>query len=73
MGSGRDRGVDGGIDFCGHKPGPEDLGSARADLRLQVEREEGVKDIVGQEGEQQEALDGVGVVLAGAIRFLAWL
>ena len=72
MGSGRDRGVDAGIDFCGHKPGPEDLGSALADLRLQVEREEGVKDIEGQEGDQ-EALDGVGVVLAGAIRFLAWL
>ena len=62
-GSRRDGGVDSGIDLRRHKLGPEDLGSALADLRLEIQREERMKDIEGQEGCQQEALDGIGIVL----------
>ena len=63
----RDGGVDAGIDLRGHEPGPEDLGSALADLGFEIAREEGVKDIEGEEGDQQEALDGVGVVLEDVV------
>ena len=38
-----------------------------ADLRFEIQHEESVKDIAGQEGEQQEALDGVGVVLIDVV------
>jgi hypothetical protein len=33
-----------------------------ADLGLEIQQEERVKDIAGQEGDQQEAFDGVGIV-----------
>ena len=55
------------VDFRSHEAGPEDLGFAPADLRFQIQSQEGMKDVVGQEGDQQEALDGVGVVLVDVI------
>ena len=58
--SGRDGGVNAGIDLRRHEAGPEDLCPALADLRFEIENEEGVEDIEGEEGDQQEALDGVG-------------
>src|SRR5580692_3122660 len=61
-GSGRDFRVDSGIDLRRHKAAPEELGPALADLRFEIQSEERVKEIVGKEGDQQEALDGVGVV-----------
>ncbi len=66
-GSWRDSGIDSGIDLRRHELGPEDPGSALADLRFEIQREEGVKDIAGQEGDQQEALDGVGIVLIDVV------
>src|SRR5207237_331429 len=45
----------------------KDLGSTFADLRLEVKHEESVKDIESQEGDQQKALDGVGVMLVDVI------
>ena len=62
MASWGDGGVDTVIDLRSHEAAPEGLGSAFADFRLEIQREECVKDIAGQEGDQQEALDGVGVV-----------
>jgi hypothetical protein len=57
--SSRDGGVDAGVDFRGHEPRPEDLGSAVADLPLEIAHEERVKDIEGEEGDQQESLYGM--------------
>ena len=45
-----------------HEAAPENLGSVLADLRFEIEREEGTKEIAGEEGGQQETLDGVRVV-----------
>ena len=59
----RDRGIDSGIDFRCHKPRPVDPGSALADLWFEIECEECLKDIEGEEGGQQEALDGIRFVL----------
>ena len=63
----RDGGVDAGIDLRRHEPAPEDLGSALADLRFEIQGEERMKDIAGEEGDQQETLDGVGIVLVDMI------
>ena len=40
------------IEFTGNQLGPVSLGFATAKFRFQVEKTEGVKEIVGQEGEQ---------------------
>ena len=58
----RDGRVDAGIDLRRHKTTPEDLSSVLADLRFEIQDEERVKDIAGKKGDQQETLDGVGVV-----------
>ena len=63
MGSWRDGRIDSGINFRRHKSGPEELGPALADRRFEIQCEEGVKDIEGEEGCQQEAFDGIGLVL----------
>src|SRR5208283_3702087 len=65
--SGRDSGIDSRIDFRRHELGPEDPGSALADLRLEIQREKGLKEVAGQEGDQQETLDGVGLVLIDVV------
>ena len=65
--SGRDRGIDSGIDLRRHELGPEDPGSALADLRIEVQRKEGLQDIAGQEGDQQEALYGVGLMFIDVV------
>ena len=62
MDSWRDGGVDSGIDLRRHEAAPENLSSVLADLRFEIEREEGMKEIAGEEGGQQETLDGVRVV-----------
>jgi len=62
MASWGDGGVDTGIYLRSHEAAPEGLGSALADFRFEIQREKPVKDIAGQEGDQQEALDCVGVV-----------
>src|ERR1035437_4618545 len=58
----RDGGVDSGIDFRRHKPAPKGLSPVLADLGFEIQHEERVEDIAGKEGDQQEALDGVGIV-----------
>ena len=57
--SGRDGGVDTGIDLGRHDHAPESLAPVHADLRFEIQHEEGVKDIAGQKGDQQEALDAL--------------
>src|SRR5260370_11153246 len=51
----------------GHESGPEGPSPAFADLWFEIERKECLEEIAGQEGEQQEALDGVGVVLVNVV------
>lgn len=48
----RDSGTDSGIDLRRHELGPEDPGSALADLRFEIQREKSLKDITGQKGDQ---------------------
>ena len=55
----RDGGVDTGKDLGRHDNAPESLGPVHADLRFEIQHEEGVKDIAGQKGDQQEALDAL--------------
>ena len=55
-------GVDAVQNFGGHQGGPEGPCSALTDLGFEIQGEECLKDIAGQEGHQQEALDGVGVM-----------
>ena len=54
--------VDAAQNLSGHQAGPEGPRPALADLRLEIQREERLKDIEGQEGQQQEALNRIGAV-----------
>ncbi len=50
-----------------HQTGPENLAFVVASRRFQVEREEGMEEVVGQEGQQQETFDGIGVMAKDVI------
>jgi hypothetical protein len=50
-----------------HQTGPENLAFVVASHRFQVEREEGMEEVIGQEGEQQETFDGIGVMAKDVI------
>jgi hypothetical protein len=50
-----------------HQTGPENLACVIASRRFQVEREEGMEEVVGQKGEQQETFDGIGVMAKDVI------
>ena len=43
------------------------MSSALPEIRLQVEGKEGMKDVVGEEGDEQEAFDGAGVMFENMI------
>jgi hypothetical protein len=61
MASWADGGVDTGIDLRSHEAAQEGLGSAGsplADFRLEIQREERVKDIAGEQSDQQEWRSG---------------
>jgi hypothetical protein len=45
-----------------HQTGRENLAFVVASRRFQVECEEGREEVVGQEGQQQETFDGIGVM-----------
>src|SRR5450756_831205 len=51
-----------GVELGGDQTSPVLLRFAVAQLGLEVEADEGMKNVVGQEGHQQECLDGLGVV-----------
>ena len=55
------------IQVGGDQLGPEDLGLALACGGLDIPRQEGVKDVVSEEGHEQKALDGGGVMLEDVI------
>ena len=38
-----------------------------AELRFQIQVQKGVEDVVGQEGQQEECFDGVGLVLINVV------
>ena len=63
MDSGREARFHFRIDLRPHEFRPEDSASTLADLGLEIQHKESLKDIAGQKSDQQEALDGVGVVL----------
>ena len=50
-----------------HQTGPENLACVIASRRFQVEGEEGMEEVVGQEGQQQETFDGIGVMAKDVI------
>ena len=54
-------------ELSGHQTGPENLAGVIASLRFQVERKEGMEEVVGQKGEQQKTLDGIGIVAKNVI------
>jgi hypothetical protein len=56
------------VDLGGHLTRPVDCGLPAADFRFEIERKERVKDVVSKEGEQQETLDGIGLVPVDVIR-----
>ena len=51
------------IDFCGHDSSPKIFGLALSKGWLQIEIKKSVKENERQEGHEQEAFDGGGVVL----------
>ena len=55
------------IDFRCHQAGPESLAPAAADLRFQVPIDEGMEDVEGQKGDQQETRHGIGFVFENMI------
>ena len=65
--SGRQGGVDAVQNLGGHRSGPEGPCSALTDLGFEIQGEECLKDIAGQEGHQQEAFDGVGVMFVDVV------
>jgi hypothetical protein len=50
-----------------HQTGPENLAFVVASRGFQVEGDEGIKEVVGQESEQQETFDGIGVMAKAVI------
>ncbi len=64
----RDGAVHLGINCGRHETRPVDLGFAGPELRFEMEGQESVEGVVGQESEQQEALDGVGIVTVDVVR-----
>jgi len=66
--SGRDAG--GGyltVEFRSDEPSPEDLRPTLAHGGLHITRQEDMKNVVSQEGHQQKAFDGAGVMLEDVI------
>src|SRR5450756_2189735 len=58
-----------GVELGGDQTSPVLLRFAVAQLGLEVEADEGMKNVVGQEGHQQEYLDGLGVVFVNVVGF----
>ena len=67
MDSGRKVQFDFCIDLRLHEFRPEDSGPALTDLGLEIQYKESLKDVAGQKGDQQKALDGVGIVLIDVV------
>src|ERR1035437_7449842 len=57
------------IEFSGDQTSPVFLRLAVAQLGFEVQADEGMKNVVGQEHQQQECLDGLGVVFVNVVRF----
>ena len=57
------------VEFGGDQTSPVFLRLAVAKLGLEVQADEGMKNVVGQERHQQECLDGPGVVFVNVVRF----
>ena len=55
------------MELCRHEQGQESSGSALAYFRVKIQRIESVEEVVSQEGDQQKALNGVGIVLVNVV------
>src|SRR6266404_6263527 len=51
------------VEFRSDEPGPEDLRLTVAYGGLHIARQEDMKNVVSQEGHQQKAFDGAGIML----------
>ena len=51
------------VEFRSDEPGPEDFGLALAHGWLHIARQEDMKNVVSQEGHEQKAFDGAGIML----------
>src|SRR5450759_2650524 len=57
------------VELGGDQTGPVFLRLAVAKLGLEVQADESMKNVVGQERHQQECLDGLGIVFVNVVRF----
>ena len=55
------------VEFSSDEPGPEDLRLTLAYGGLHIARQEDMENVVSQEGHQQKAFDGAGVMLEDVI------
>ena len=51
------------VEFSRDESGPEDLSLTLACAGLHIARQEGMKEVVSQEGHEQKAFDGAGIML----------
>ena len=51
------------VEFSSDEPGPEDLRFTLACGGLHIARQEDMKNVVSQEGHEQKAFDGAGIML----------
>ena len=51
------------VEFRGDEPGPEDLRLTLPHARLHIARQEDMKNVVSQEGHEQKAFDGAGIMV----------
>jgi hypothetical protein len=55
------------IEFGGDESSPEDLGFALSRGRFYIQGQKSMKDVINEEGHEQEALDGAGIMLVDMI------
>ena len=58
-----------GVEFGGDQTSPVFLRLGAAQLGFEVQTDESMKDVVGQEDRQQERLDGMGIVFVNVVCF----
>ena len=61
------RGSQFAIEIGSDESSPEDLGFALSRGRFHIQGQKSMKDVISEEGHEQEALDGAGVVLIDMI------